>query len=282
MTAHELVTQAENLPLLSHAALRLANLLGHDTRANHELVEIIRCDSVITARLLRACNSPLFGFAQPVESMDQAVLLLGHQKILQLVLTLSFGSALSCALPGYGVEANELWHHSLTTAMTAEMIARNHPDLDADPSTAFTCGLLHDIGKLLLHQVLTPETQSAIRAKISERISSADAETMVLGVDHSAVGACLLGSWNLPGSIVEAVANHHQPVLNPIPKLSVVTHLADCLAHLAGSSPGWESFAIHVDPGVSGALGLSPEKLERMVISVRDFSEVVQQFMTMK
>src|SRR5512140_1508344 len=113
MTAHELVAQAKNVRLASHAALQLVSLLDQPTVSNDSLVHILRHDNVLTAKLLRACNSPHYGFDEPVTSVDQAVFLLGHQQILQMVLTLEFSSTMVIPLPGYAVEAKELWHHSL-------------------------------------------------------------------------------------------------------------------------------------------------------------------------
>ena len=69
---------------------------------------------------------------------------------------------------------------------------------------------------------------------------------------------------------MEAVANHHQPVCEPRPKLSVITHVANCLAHLAGSAPGWDGFAVRVDPQAVAALNMDEERLEGLVVAVRD------------
>ncbi len=282
MTAHELVAKVKNLPPVSYAALKLVNLLDQPSVSNDEVVHVLKCDNVLTAKLLRACNSPYFGLEEPVSSVDQAVFLLGHQQILHIVLTLAFGSAMVVPLPGYAVEANELWRHSLVTATAAETIAAEIPDLNLEPAIAFTVGLLHDIGKLVLGQALTPDFQADIRQRVEQGHNTrSEAEKTVLGTDHSEVGACLLQDWHLPEDIVEAVAHHHQPVLEPRPRLSVVTHLANGLAHLAGSAPGWDGYAIRMDEGVTTALNITGDKLETMVIAVRESFDRVDQFMTM-
>jgi HD-like signal output (HDOD) protein len=103
----------------------------------------------------------------------------------------------------------------------------------------------------------------------------------VLGADHAEVGACLLLSWNLPDEIIEAVAHHHQPVCEPRPQLSVITHLANCLAHLAGSAPGWDGFAVRVDPRAIAALNLDETRLENLVAETRNAFERVDQFMNL-
>lgn len=282
MTANELVAKVKTLPPVPNAALRLISMLDKPDTVNEDIVQAIRCDNVLTAKLLRACNSPYFGFSDPVASVDQAVLVLGHQQILHIVLTLAFGSAMAVPLPGYAVESSELWQHSLTTAVASEIVVNSGLDLNIEAPVAFTAGLLHDIGKLVMGQILDPETQAAIRSRVTTgALSRVDAEREVLGTDHSEVGACLLRTWNIPDDVVEAVENHHKPVIEPRARLSVVTHVANCAAHLAGSAPGWEAFAVTVDQQIMDQLALSKDQLERIVIEVRDSSETVGQFMAM-
>ena len=282
MTAIELVNKVKNLPPVSNAALKLVSLLEQPAVSNDEVVHALKCDNVLTAKLLRACNSPYFGLEEPVSSVDQAVFILGHQQILHIVLTLAFGSAMVVPLPAYAVEANELWRHSLVTATAAESVVESFSNLSVEGPVAFTVGLLHDIGKLVLSQALTVEYQAEIRRLVEQNhFSRAEAEKATIGTDHAEVGAQLLQSWHLPEDIVEAVGNHHSPLLKPRPRLSVVTHLANCAAHLAGSAPGWDGFATRVDDRVTKHFNLTGDKIESMVVSVRDSFDRVEQFMTM-
>ena len=282
MTAQEIVNQVKNLPPVSQAALKLVNLLDSAEASNEEVVNVIKCDNVLTAKLLRACNSPYFGLEEPVSSVDQSVLMLGHQQILHIVLTVAFGTAMVVPLPAYAVEASELWRHSLITASAAEILVDETSALNVEAPVAFTVGLLHDIGKLALGQALTPEMQTKIRELVEmEQSSRVEAERKIVGTDHGEVGACLLRGWNLPEEILEATANHHNPVFEPRPKLSVITHLADCLAHLAGSAPGWDGFATRANPQAVAVLNLDEARLESLVIRVRESFDRVDSFMSM-
>jgi putative nucleotidyltransferase with HDIG domain len=282
MTGAELVDKVKDLKPVSPAALKLVNLLDRPEAGNDDIVQVLKCDSVLTAKLLRACNSPYVGLQEPVASVNQAVLLLGHRQILHLVLTLGMGSTMAVAMNGYGVAANELWRHSLITASTAELIASDD-QINVEPSVAFTVGLLHDIGKIVVEQALTPELQAAIRDRISQgNLSRAEAEKEILGTDHCETGACLLERWHLPPELVESVANHHQPVLKPRPQLSALAHVADCIAHLVGSAPGWDAYAVRVSPGVVDAFGITTERIDAMLVSVRDSISRVDQLMKIK
>lgn len=280
MTAKELANKATGLATISPAALKLVGLLEKPELANEEVVKVLKHDMILTAKLLRVCNSASLGFIELVGSVDQAVLLLGYQKILQMVLALAFGDVLVVPMPGYAVEANELWRHSLMVAAAAEIMSRHAPGSETDPAVAFTAGLLHDIGKLAMNQVLTAEKQATVRYQIAEHgASRLEAERTVFGADHAEVGACLLGTWRLPDVIVEGVANHHSPVLEPRGRLSPVLYVANCLAHLAGSAPGWEAYALKPQSGVISAFELTPQKLEGFVLQLRDTCERTESLM---
>jgi putative nucleotidyltransferase with HDIG domain len=282
MTATELVSKAKDLRLASNAAMQLVGLLDNPDAGNDEVVEVLKYDNVLTAKLLRACNSSYFGFSDPVASVEQAVLLIGHQQILQIVLALEFSPAMTVSLPGYAVEAKELWQHSLATASAAEVLAKGGLDIDVEPSVAFTAGLLHDTGKLLMSQVLTAELQTQIRDRISaDRISRDHAERLILGTDHAEVGGVLLETWRFPEEIIEAVRNHHHPVVQPKPRLSAVIHVANVVAHLAGSAPGWEAYAVSIEPHVAEEFSLTNDKLEMLVLNVRETFDRVDQLMAM-
>lgn len=280
MTAPELVAQVKRLTPASHVTVRLIGMLNTPTVDSEDVVGVLKSDSVLTASLLRACNSSALGLKQRVSSVDHAVLLLGYQEILRLVLSLGLSGSMNAPLPGYAIEAKELWRQSLSTAIAAEVLVSSGLDLPVEAAVAFTVGLLHDFGKTVFHQVLSAEVQAKIRNQIQlEGRSRSEAEKQVLGTDHAEVGACLLGEWRLHQAIVEAVANHHHPVWKQQFGLSVVAHLADCLAHLAGSAPGYDAYAVRVADGVAEAFGVTPDRLESMVAEVRIASERVEQLM---
>lgn len=280
MSTEELVAKVKNLKPVSQAALRLVGMLDQPALSNDEVVQVLKYDTVLTAKLLRACNSPYFGFEEPVASVEQAVLILGHQQILHLVLSLAFSGAMNTPLPGYAAEGGELWRHALTTAMAAEILAKNPLPFEVDPPVAFTAGLLHDIGKLVFNHVLDADTQAAIRHRITENARSrTEAEKDIVGADHGEVGAHLLRTWKLPENIIEAVANHHAPVVKPRPQLSAVTHVANCLAHLVGSTLGWEGYAVRADAEATEALAINPEKLQDLMIAVHESAAKVEHFM---
>ena len=280
MTPNEVIAKVKNLPAVSQAALKLVCLLDQPAVSNADIVTVLKYDDVLTAKLLRACNSPYFGFEERIASVEEAVLILGHQQILHMVLSLAFGGAMGATLPGYATEARELWFHSVNTAVAAEQLVKSGLPMEAKPPVAFTAGLLHDIGKLVLNQMLDPGVQSDIRSCIVQNhLSRNAAEKEILGTDHSEVGARLLETWRLPDEIVEAVANHHHPVTSPVPKVSAVVHVANSLVQLLGSASGWECYAAFSDAAANRSLAITPEKFEGLKLDIRDSAGEVEHFM---
>jgi len=281
MTAEEIIAKVKDLPMVSETARKLPGLLNKPELHRDDLVKTLRCDNVLTAKMLRVCNSASTGLREPVTSVDQAVLLLGDSTIFRIVCALGFGGAMAAPLPGYAVEANGLWSHSITTGVAAEYLAEVESFGGFQPPLAFTAGLLHDIGKLILNQMLTPKTRSDIRTLIAEKsLSRVEAERDVLGADHADVGAALLRRWNVPDVIVQAVADHHRPVVKPQIQLSALVHLANCAAHLCGSAPGWDAYAVRVQRDLSEALALDVHRIEHLLMGVHSSLATVNQLMT--
>jgi putative nucleotidyltransferase with HDIG domain len=280
MTADEIIARVKDLPVVSETAHKLVIQLNQPDLHRDEIVETVRCDNVLTAKLLRVCNSAHSGVREPVLSVDQALLILGDNMIFRMVCAIGFSSSLGMTAPGYDTEANGLWSHSLNTALGAEYLAEIECYGNFLPSTAFTAGLLHDIGKSVISNVLTPKARNDIRTKMTGQcLSRVEAEKAVLGADHCEVGASLLKRWSLPELIVEAVADHHSPVLKPAIQLSAVVYLANCAVHLCGAAPGWEAQAIEAKNAAAAMLGLEVEKVEQIVSGIHDAMQTLPQLM---
>jgi putative nucleotidyltransferase with HDIG domain len=146
----------------------------------------------------------------------------------------------------------------------------------------FTASLLHDIGKLVLALALSPAELSEIRDRTERKqIAGWEAEKEVIETDHAEVGAALLQSWRLPPSIVESVANHHHPVLKPKPQVSALVHVANCVAHHAKPPLGQSIHDLRMVDAMVSTFGIKDEKLDKMVLAVRENFDKVDAFMAM-
>lgn len=225
------------LPTLPLVASRLLESIANpESTTSEEIGAVIALDPALTARTLKLANSDFYGFPRKVGTVELAVVVLGPDTIRDLVL----GAAVFQTLDPTWKTLTGLWSHSLACGVAARAMAdRCRYRLESE---AFAAGMLHDIGKVVLHQA-RPERYEAARALAREQgISMIAAERGILGSDHAEVGGWLAERWGLPGDLVEAIACHHRPEqarLNP--ELVSLVAIADWLAGRTGNS--WPSEA---------------------------------------
>ncbi|TXT46347.1 MAG: signal transduction protein [Limisphaerales bacterium] len=283
MKADELIAQVPSLPAPSPSVTRLLALQSQPEADIEEMVQVVERDGVLSAKLLGLCNSAHYGLAEQVGSVKQAVFYLGMGEVHRLVMSVCFGPTLTRSLVGFAIAEQELWTHSLLTALLTDSVLRHAVNVDADPALAYTAGLVHDIGKIVLNHTLTEPVQAAIRKLVEQDgCSRIQAERHVLDTDHAELGARLLARWNLPARIVEAVAEHHAPKPLPRASLSAVVHLANCLAHGLGSAPGWDGCAVPVNGEAVATLGFDDAKLQMLVTSGFDKLCQVKEYASLK
>lgn len=231
-----LLAGRNRLPSIPQVYFHVLEALQDPDCSAEQLGKIVAKDPGLTAKLLQLVNSAFFGFAREVSNAEEAVLLLGIGTLRALALTTSVFSTLQPTAAGQGA-AERVWTHSLKVAQLAQQIAETQ---DADAKTceqAFTAGLLHDVGKLILTDTLGPaylEIESRAQ-KLSRPVVDLEAE--ILKVTHAEVGGYLLDLWGLPTPLVEAVTLHHSPSDQGEPAFGPLTavHVADALLSSAES-----------------------------------------------
>ena len=275
MNAQAIVSAVRQLPSPSPAISRLLELLQDPEGSHEEVIDVVKQDAVLTAKVLQRCNAAAEYRTQPVGSVNQAVFLLGYRKIFQMVMSLSFGNTLQRGLPGYALEPGDLWRHSLLTALLSESLAAQST-LTVLPSIAYTAALVHDIGKTVLDQVLDPQLLEAVRREAESGDTTwLLAEQTVLRTDHSEVGACLLKRWNFPENIIEAVEHHHQPIIAPQPQLSALVHVANGLA--LDVDQGSPQHSPAPQGSTAEAVGLNLEHIARSLMAASDRLQEIEQ-----
>jgi len=208
ISLQELVTGTKDLQALPSTTLQLMRLLDDDTVEASEVLAVIEKDPSLTANLLKLCNSSYYGLRRQVGSAREALVLLGNKTIVTLAFATSMGDILRGPLSAYRLGRNELWHHALGTALGASFLieASGRKDLK---EVAFTAGLVHDIGKLILNRPLKNKMDSL--SDDCDFFCLMEAEKTTLGYDHAEAGALLGEAWNFPASLVDIVRFHHQP-----------------------------------------------------------------------
>src|SRR5262249_45429160 len=162
----------------------------------------ITFDPALTARLLRACNSVLMASSTQIKDVPEAVNRLGMNDIYRIVATVHGARSLRPSCPDWGVDPAVMWQHSVTTALAAQFLAR---DSDQDEGVAFTAGLLHDLGKIVLAESFKTQYAETLAEPNVNPAFASDAEKRRFGVDHSEMGGRLLARWKFPAPIITSV-----------------------------------------------------------------------------
>lgn len=218
------------LPGLPDIAMRVAALTQNPDTSTRAIAEAIGYDPILGARVLRAANSPLYYLERDVTTLLMAVNAIGNDGINLMVVA----SAASDAFQRKGkrlAEETTLWGHSLAVGLAAREIMSLLGLRGMDQG--FICGLLHDIGKLLL---LLHDRDACLElvSNVEERDYLAE-EVAVFGYTHAQVGALVAKRWNLPEAICHAIYHHHQPSqAGQYMLMARVVEVADALANKAG------------------------------------------------
>jgi len=190
------------------------------------IAEIIQCDAGLALRLLRIANSPMYGFANKIRSVDHAVVVLGFRCVRDLGLSMA-GADMFVQGETAAPQRKALWQHSLGCATVARLLAEHVPNVQ--PNEAFLGGIFHDVGKLVLYD-LVPDEYIELN-DTSNPLSLVDEERQAFGLTHEEVGVRCSEDWRLPPIITHAIGHHHTPESagRDKPFVSLI-HVADLLA----------------------------------------------------
>jgi HD-like signal output (HDOD) protein len=173
---------------------------------------------------------------------------------------------MSKTLKGYGLEAGELWHHSLAVAFGARFIAnKKSPELSDD---AFAAGLIHDAGKLVLDEYIL-QRKEAFEAFMGDgQESFLAAEKELLGFDHAEIAFEICKAWNVPEDMTIGIRYHHHPSWTEANTLSGILHVADGIAMMSGLGTGIDALSYEMEDGAREKLGLEMEDLNKIMTQV--------------
>ena len=222
------ISRVTQLPPAPTLLTELLGLFRDPDRDIDRVVELLSFDPSLTAEILKRCNGAFFGRA-PASDMFEAVSRIGFYEVYCMVVGM-FG-AKTKAMPGVreAIDASKLWRHTVVTAVAASTLAKI---TDHSEGAAFTAGLLHDIGKLVLASVEGRRYGDLLELAQSTGQSSHDAEQGVFGTNHAEIGGLLLEQWKLPPEVHRAVRFHHDPTAAGADShMAVIIHLADWMAH---------------------------------------------------
>ncbi len=218
----------DRLKPIPQVALKVLRLIENDDEVGIEKVaQEVRKDQVITARTLQLANSALLGSRKAIESLDHALVYLGLSIFIKMVISAAVQTFFAQSALGYSLCKGGLYHHAVGCAQTTEMLACRTKLVS--PEKAYTAGLLHDIGKVVLDQYVTASYPFFYRAMMETGEEVLTMEKRFLGTDHTQVGGILAEQWGFSDGLSQAIVRHHHPDLKEEAVLPRLVYMADVL-----------------------------------------------------
>jgi putative nucleotidyltransferase with HDIG domain len=254
---NKILAKVRSVPSIPSVVVKLRKFLRDPDVSFDELAKVIEFDPGLTVNLLQLANSAYFGWSGKIKTVKEAITRLGTNRIFQMVLCMSVAPMVRKPIKGYDMESNGLWKHSIATAICSEQLAgiKNIPDSEE----AFTAGLLHDMGKILLGTFVEIDDEPIKDLVNLEGLSFNEAERRILGIDHAEAAAELLQYWKLPESVVAAARWHHNPEAAPQKNRNLVDliHVADILCIRMGWGIGTDGPLYCLDEAAQERLGIN-------------------------
>jgi len=249
---------------IPQVALKIVRMIHDRYCSMQDVAKEVRQDQVISAGVIRLCNSAFVASSKKIGSIDRALVMLGEKVLLQMVVSASLERFFSDSAKGYSLCKGGLFQHALGVAMVSEKLASFTGS--ALPDIAYTAGLLHDIGKVVLDQYVASAYPFFYRRTQQDGIELCWVEAEQFGITHPDAGKRLAEGWSLPENLIDTIEFHHVPGQATVqPKLTHLVYLADLL--MSRFQVGQELERLNTD-----ALALS---LKEVGLSASDFSLIV-------
>lgn len=273
----EIIESAERLPPFPDVVWKVAPLI-RKMAPLHEIESVIKYDQVIAARVLAMSQSPLYARKRAVSSLQDAIVALGDQQLLVVILTACSARYFSVDGTGYDLRTGDLWDHAIASGLMSEIVARHLGYKNI--LTAYTAGLLHDIGKTVLNFHVKSYFESILTSVKQQHISFIEAEQSILGIDHEQLGALIARRWRFPADVTTAIGNHHKPLeVDEDSDLASLVYVVNRMVSALGIGCGVDGFLQPNQDKVFVRLGITTQMADRFLVELMDKLEQARQFL---
>ena len=205
--------------------LKVSEILDHPDKSAKDAEQAIEHDPGLAARILKVVNSAYYNFPIRIHSLRHAISIIGSQELRKLILATTIADKFS-VLPGGLLTMREFWSQSVYCALYASALAAQH-QYCRNLKDIFSCGLLHEIGRLVIYSRLPELARTAGLLAISEDIREIEAQQRIMNFDYYQVGAELIRLWHLPAAIASSMDYHDTPLQAiKYPTETLIVHLA--------------------------------------------------------
>jgi putative nucleotidyltransferase with HDIG domain len=265
------IEKIDTLPTIPNVLRKLLVIIENPKVSLNEIGSFIANDPVLTSRVLKVVNSPIYGFPGRISSVNQALILLGLNVVKGMLLGVSVFEAMQKTMVG-------LWEHSLGCAITARIIAKKKGL--SEPEEVSVAGLLHDIGKVVMGLKFPDEYKELMNEAETGEIFIFEAEKNHFNISHADAGAWIALKWNFPRSLVEVIEYHHKPHLSKnVAMQTAIVHLSDIIIRAKGFGFAGDNFVPSVNPSAWQTLDLKETDLKDILKELDDSLEQAEDFL---
>jgi len=248
-----------DLPPMPQTVHKAREIMANPSSSFKELAKVLETDPAVATKVLRMANSSYYGLSGEVSSIQHASVILGHKTIGDLMTIAGTSSLLSNILKGYGLDAGDLWQHSMGVAFGSKIIAnKKRPGLADD---AFAAGIIHDAGKLILDKYILERKEAFEEFMADGQQSFLSAEKQILGFDHAEIAYAVCKSWHVPEALTIAIRYHHDPCQSEGSELAYIVHVADSIAIMTGMGTGIDGMSYQMDDNAMEFMNLQEAEL---------------------
>jgi len=267
-----IIQKIDKLKPMPQVAQKVMSIAQDPQSSMSDLSEIIIYDQALTANLLRVCNSALFGVPKEVESVQQAIVYLGMDQVVDLVLMSGGAANMKDKQDGYDLGEGDLWKYSVSSALIARELAERGKVENSH--LIFTAALVKDIGKVVLNQYVADSYEKINLLVSKHEFSFKEAEKAVIGIDHAELGSMVAEKWNFSKKMVDIIKFHHSPGESEKSLLETsIVHMADTLCMMMGIGVGSDGLSYRFDNDVAERLNFSERDLQE---AIAGFGEKIQ------
>ncbi|PJB96438.1 MAG: hypothetical protein CO080_03215 [Nitrospirae bacterium CG_4_9_14_0_8_um_filter_70_14] len=260
-----LMASVKELPTLPAIAARVGMVARDPDSTVRDMATVIGQDQALTANLLRVVNSAYFGFIRRISSVFEAINLLGYNEVVKMAFTVAVIHEFHYESAN-GFDRTAFWSHAICVANASQALAEQLHCAPRDD--AFTAGLLHDMGKLILDQFFPDAFGEILQLIHDEGLTSCEAEMGRLGTTHAEIGEWIARSWLLPEATIATIRHHHEPaeqrcgLPNSNDPIVDVVQFADLLCRAEGLGHSGDPARPELPDPPLAHLGLDPNSLD--------------------
>jgi len=259
----KIIGNIKNLPTPPIVFEQIQKVINDPDTSSADVAGILSEDPAMSIKVLKLTNSAFYGLSREIDSVRHAVTIIGLEAVKNLVLSASVMSMFKADEKNREFH-EDYWRHSLATAVASKMLAKEiKANQTFNPDPAFTSGLIHDIGKMIICGFMREEHQK-IQAIVKEspNTSIREIETSILGFDHAILGKQLALQWKLPDRMADTIGYHNRPAEeNSSDNYAMLVNLGDCLSHMTFPSEKLGSARIKASAEALSFFNLEMEKL---------------------